>query len=78
MTGFDAAIITQAVWDARRAEMIRWLITAKRFSPKGAETAARSFIDTMVFVAQETGEPQLGGNAQPQPQSQSADDPIRE
>jgi hypothetical protein len=54
-----AAEITRLFWDSRRAEMISWLIHEKKFNPKGAATCASSFIDTMVFVAGETGEPQF-------------------
>jgi hypothetical protein len=54
-----AAEITRMFWESRRHEMIRWLINAKKFSPKGAETTANSFIETIVFVAGEVGEPQF-------------------
>jgi hypothetical protein len=54
-----AAEITRMFWEARREDMIRWLITSKGFNPKGAPTAINSFIETMVFVAGETGEPQF-------------------
>ncbi len=54
-----AAEITRMFWEARRAEMISWLVRAKRFNPKGAATAVNSFIETMVYVAGETGEPQF-------------------
>lgn len=54
-----AAEITRLFWDSRRAEMIKWLVTTKGFNPKGAPKAVNSFIETMVFVAGETGEPQF-------------------
>lgn len=54
-----AAEITRLFWESRRHEMVRWLINAKRFNPKGAEKAANSFIETMVYVAGEVGEPQF-------------------
>jgi hypothetical protein len=54
-----AAEITLAFWGSRRRAMVAWLISAKKFSPKGAESAVNSFIETMVYVAGEVGEPQL-------------------
>jgi len=54
-----AAEITRIFWDSRRAEMTKWLVTSKGFSPNGAPMAINSFIETMVFVAGETGEPQF-------------------
>jgi hypothetical protein len=54
-----AAEITRLFWEARREEMIQWLITAKGFNPQGAPKAISSFIETMVFVAGETGKPQF-------------------
>lgn len=54
-----AAEITRAFWESRRLDMVDWLIKEKRFNPKGAEQAANSFIETMVFVAGEVGEPQF-------------------
>lgn len=66
-----AAELTRRYWEEQRPAVIRWLITERRFNPKGAETAARSFIDTMVFVASETGEPQFNLRP-PAPAPQSA------
>lgn len=60
MNGTDAAALTRVVWESRRDEMVSWMIRVKGFNPKGAARAATSFIDTMVFVALETGEPQIG------------------
>lgn len=54
-----ASELTLRHWSANRAEMIRWLVAERRFTPPAAEKAVRSFIDTMVFVAGETGEPQF-------------------
>lgn len=54
-----ASELTLRHWTAKRTEMIRWMIAERRFSPKAAENAATTFIDTMVFVAGETGEPQF-------------------
>jgi hypothetical protein len=54
-----AAEITRLFWEERRSEVVSWLIRAKRFNPKGAATCANSFIETMVFVAGETGKPQF-------------------
>jgi hypothetical protein len=55
----QAAEITRLFWESRRAEMVSWLTREKGFNPKGAVTCANSFIETMVFVASETGEPQF-------------------
>jgi hypothetical protein len=60
MTAQDAAAITRAVWEPRRYEMIDWLIKEKRFNPNAAPKAIEAFIATMVYVAEETGEPQIG------------------
>lgn len=54
-----AAELTRLFWESRRAKMISWLICEKRFNPKGAATCADNFIETMVFVASETGQPQF-------------------
>ena len=54
-----AAEITRIFWESRRAEMVSWLVREKRFNPKGAAICANSFIETMVFVAGEIGEPQF-------------------
>lgn len=66
MTKDLAALVTAAAWEPRRAEMINWMIKRKGFSKKGADRAAQVFIDTMVFVAKETGEPQLGSSRVPE------------
>ena len=55
----DAERLMRMALDACRADLIAWLIKEKKFTPKGAERAARSFIDTMVFLARETGENEL-------------------
>lgn len=62
MTPDQAADLTAAVWGRRRTEVIKWMRTHRGFSDKGASTVFQSFIDTMIFVAEQTGEPQLGAH----------------
>ena len=59
MAKFEAEMLTRAVWDLRRPEVLQWL-RGRGFTAKAAERAFNSFIETQVFVAAETGEPQLG------------------
>ena len=40
---------------ARRQEMIDWLITQRKFNPKGAVTCVDNFLDSMAYVIEETG-----------------------
>lgn len=57
------AVLTRMVWESRRAEVIEYLVyerPLKQFSRPAADRAFQSFIETMVFVAEETGIPQLG------------------
>jgi len=60
MIGHEAETLTRLYWNALRADMVDWMIKERGFSHKGAARAAESFIETMAFVAAETGEPQLG------------------
>ena len=63
-----AATLTRKIWERRRSAMVRYLTedyrgrTGGRFNPKAAAKAVDSFIETMVFVAEETGEPMIGGS----------------
>lgn len=60
MTSYDAEMLTRARWEPIRSKMVDWLIQERRFNPKGASRAIESFIETMAFVARETGVPQMG------------------
>ncbi len=59
MTHDEAAGLTAVVWESRRSEIIEWMIARRGFSRKGATKAFHIFIETMIFVAEETGEPQI-------------------
>ena len=59
MTGYDAKFITRAVWDERRAEMTAYLL-GRGFNPKAVPKLINNFINTIAFVAEQTGEPMLG------------------
>lgn len=56
---FDAGELTRVHWESRRSDMKSWLRN-RGFTPSGADRAVHNFIETMVFVAAETGEPQIG------------------
>ena len=60
MTHNEAADLTAATWESRRSEIIEWMMKRRGFSRKGATKAFHSFIETMIFVAEQTGEPQTG------------------
>ncbi len=60
MTHDEAADLTAAVWDYRRSETLEWMMKRRGFTEKGATVAFQSFIDTMIFVAEQTGKPQIG------------------
>ncbi len=59
MTHDKAAGLAAMVWESRRSEIIEWMIARRGFSRKGAAKAFHSFIETMIFVAEETGDPQI-------------------
>ncbi len=60
MTHDEAADLTAAVWEYRQSEIMEWMIKRRGFTEKGATVAFKSFIETMIFVAEQTGEPQIG------------------
>ena len=60
MTCDEAADLTAAVWESREPNVIKWLTRHRGFTRKGAVAAYKVFIETMVFVAEQTGAPQLG------------------
>ena len=51
----DSEALSRAIWEPRLAEMIEYL-KRRGFSDVGAATCARSYIETRVFVARETGQ----------------------
>ena len=60
MTSDEAADLTAAMWEYRRPEIISWMKKCRGFTDQGAVIACRNFIETMIYVAEQTGEPQLG------------------
>lgn len=60
-----AVVITEKVWASRKQDVLRYLIKERpgaKFSQAGAEKAFKSFVESMAFVADQTGKPQLGGH----------------
>jgi len=46
-------------WEPKLDEMTTWLRETRGFSKNGARKAAVNFVETMAFVARETGKPML-------------------
>jgi hypothetical protein len=53
--GRMAEAITEAYWIRHRAELVEWLKIIKGFTHLAAHRAANAYIDTVCFVARETG-----------------------
>ena len=54
----EAAILTRLHWEDRRQQILEWMQRVKKFSPDASEKAFSNFVETMVFVAGETGQMQ--------------------
>lgn len=54
-TADQAAVLTRIHWEDRRPQILEWLHRVKKFRPDAAEKAFNNFVETMVFVAGETG-----------------------
>ena len=51
--------VTRVAWESRRIEMINWLVDQRKFSRGGAERCVKNFIESVVFVAEETNTPMV-------------------